>query len=333
MNNWEKTLARFRELGGIAENIELRNGIYGRGLFPIDQNRSVKLAVPDHLLANEDWLQLNANGELMLSDACDWDDKAKEFFLDYQAEYGIGGKLKQDIMHQQKELHALPHPIKKALVAYGMSESLFQEPTHQACLDVYLKSRKINRKNRLVLMPLVELVNYDAMCRKCFDRDPYLGISGKFSNEIVVDYNVIADSAIMFENYCFSTERQNAFSGSMAINLGQRVIKIERFVNLHDIAAKNMVPKVHVEGNSLYLSFLVVGDMKDKDFPYKLFEKIMSDMGMPSKMAAEVFEGIVNQNKNFFLQLLKMLDPLDSVAVKNMRTMARNQLLTMGVLV
>ena len=333
MNKWEKTLERFRELGGIAENIELRDGVYGRGLFPIDQNRSVKLSVPDQLLAHQDWLQLNASGDLILSDACDWNDQTKKFYLDYQADYGLGGRLMHDIMYQQRELNALPNQIKKALIAYGFPENFFQEPTPQACLDVFIKSYRIHRKNKLVLMPVVELVNHDSMRIKSFDHEPHLGVSGKFSHEILVDYGLNADAPLMYQTYLFSTERPYAFSGSMAINLGQRVLKIGRFLAVHDIAAKIKVPKVHVEGNTLYLSFLVIGDLYDKHFPYKIFEKIMSDMGMPSKMAIDIFEGIVNQNKNFFLQLLKMLEPLDGNVVKTMRTMARNQLLTIGVLV
>ena len=233
MNKWEKTVERFRALGGIAKNVQLGEGIYGRGLFPIDPKHPIKMEVPKHLLVPTEWLQLDEQDNLMLSKACDWDDEAKAFYLDYQRDYGIAGSLMQEIMQQQLQLFNLPETVKAMLIGYGVGDSFFQKPTRQACLGVYKNSRRILFNNQLVLMPLVELVNHDEASKKVFDMVPRLGISGKFNDEILVNYSMSGDAALMFEVYCFSAPKPYTFSGALTINLGSKVIKIARFVNLY----------------------------------------------------------------------------------------------------
>ena len=46
-------LERFTELGGTAENICIRQGELGRGVFPVDPSRRAKIATPKNLLINE----------------------------------------------------------------------------------------------------------------------------------------------------------------------------------------------------------------------------------------------------------------------------------------
>ena len=52
MNPFDEILAEFRALGGTADNICLKEGPYGRGLFPEDQARPIKLHIPDSLLVD-----------------------------------------------------------------------------------------------------------------------------------------------------------------------------------------------------------------------------------------------------------------------------------------
>ncbi len=52
---------------------------------------------------------------------------------------------------------------------------------------------------------------------------------------------------------------------------------------------------------------------------------------MPANIASNVFDGIVEQNKNFFLQLLEQLKPLEGNVVEGLRTMAKHQLIPLGV--
>ena len=328
---WEDMLIRFRALGGVADNVLLGEGDYGRGLFAKDTSLPIKMSVPKKLLVPTDWLQLDQQEDLILSDDCDWDVDTKSFYLDYQRDYGLAGSLMQELMQQQSELFNLPDSVKGMLTAYGVNKNLFEKPSKRVCLEFYKSSRRIVFKDKLVLMPMVELVNHDEYSKKTFDRVPSLGISGKFKGEVLVHYGMAGDAALMFEGYGFSTSKPYTFSGSLAINLGAKVIKISRFVTLHNTIGKTNVPKLKVEGNEIHLSCLVLGSTNDKSSPKKVFTKLMHGVGMPANIASNVFDGIVEQNKSFFLHLLEELKPLEGAVVQNMRAMARNQLLPLGV--
>ena len=44
--DYQELLERFAALGRIAENVRQRVGEHGRGIFPIDSTRSVKIMTP-----------------------------------------------------------------------------------------------------------------------------------------------------------------------------------------------------------------------------------------------------------------------------------------------
>lgn len=331
MNSWESTLVNFRELGGVADNIELREGHYGRGLFSEDPNKPVKLFVPKNLMPPSEWLQLDAQGCLILSDACDWAENIKSFYLDYLRNYGLNDSLLDEIKQYQSQIFDLPESLKVMMKGYGFPYDFFQEPTQQACLDIFKKSRRIIVDNKLVMMPLAELVNHNERSKKSFQINKGIGITGYFTDEILVHYGMIGDAAAMFETYGFSAPKAYTFSGSLAINLGHRVIKIARLVNLYKTDGKTNVPKLHIEGNEIYLSCLVLGSNNDKTSPKRVFAKLMHQVGMQAHIADSVFDGILNQNQSFFLHLLEELKPLEGSVVEDLRSMARNQLIPLGI--
>lgn len=336
MGDWQITLQRFRALGGIADNVELREGVYGRGLFAIDPKQPVKISVPQNLLLPIDWLQLDAQGGLILSDDCDWSEEAKCFYLEYQSDFGIGAGigsgLMQDMMQRQNQLIALPDSLKAMLMAYGVGDNFFHKPTVQTCLDMYKYSRRITvSDDKLVLMPILELLNHDELSKKSFHISAQVEVFGKFKDEILVHYGMAGDAALMYEVYGFSAPKPYAFSGALAIKVGNMVIKIARYVNLYNKIDKTNMPKLRLEGNEVHLSFLVLGSVNDKSSPKKIFTKLMHGVGMPAHIASDVFDGIVEQNKNFFLHLLEELKPLDGDTAEGLRRMAKNQLIPFGV--
>lgn len=326
MNDWDSLLEHFRELGGIADNIMLSIGDYGRGLFPIDPNLPVKLVVPKNLLLPVDWLQLDENHQIKLSDKCDWIDEKKKFYLDYLCKFGVSSDVKREIIEQQEAYFHLPESVKSMLKGFGMRDSQFDKPNSANWLDNYKNSRMIRFDDHLFLMSLLELVNYDGKSKLGFSKKENISISGKFSGEILVNYHIAGDATSMYETYGFSTLKPYAFSGALAINIGSKVIKIARYINLYNKIDNTNIPKISVQGNEINLSFLVVGSLNDRSSPKKIFVKLMQEVGMPIHMAGNVFDGIVNMNKQFFNNLLNELEPLEGLVANGLRTMARNQL-------
>ena len=60
VNSWQKILIEFRALGGVAENVDLRKGPYGRGIFPLDPELPSKIQVPEDLLINAKYLHIDS---------------------------------------------------------------------------------------------------------------------------------------------------------------------------------------------------------------------------------------------------------------------------------
>lgn len=331
MSNWEKTLENFRALGGVASNIVLRDGPYGRGIFPISSNKPVTIIVPSDLLVPQEWLLVDSIGNIIFSENCSWTYRAKQFYLDYLQDYGFTSIIRKNMLLEQDELFSLPDSVKSNLIGFGMDNYFFQKPDNQLCLDTYKRSRRILNKNgKHVLMPILELINHDEKSKYGFKIEPNFGISGKFRDEVLVNYGFQGDAVLMHQTYGFSTLKPYAFSGALAVNVGSRIIKIARYINLYNKIEKTNVPKISLQGNDINLSFLVIGSLNDRSSPKKIFLKLMQDIGMPAQIAEDVFDGIVNMNRQFFKNLLKELEPLDGNVIKGLRTMSHNQLLVLG---
>lgn len=332
MNNWEETLASFCALGGVADNVDLREGRYGRGLFPKDTDKPVKILVPNKLLADTEWLQFDTKGNLRLSDKCGWTDEIKSFYLNYMHVYGLNESLIQQIMRQQSEYAKLPETLKSMMTAFGFSADLFKIADRQLCLKIFIRSRRIVANNKLVMMPLVELVNHEEQSKKSFHiENNGVTVSGRFKEEILVHYGMVGDAALMYEDYGFSTPKPYTFSGALAINLGSKIIRVARFMTLFETIANTNVPKLKLEGNEIHLSCLVIGSVNDRNSPKKVFIRLMRNVGMPDHIASSVFDGIVDQNRSFFLRMLEELKPLEGSVVESLRIMAKNQLLPLGI--
>lgn len=330
MNNWENTLNQFRALGGVADNIVLSEGIYGRGLFPVDLKLPINIVVPNDLLLPIDWLQIDGDSNLILTEACDWSEEKKAFYLNYLQEFGLTYDLKQEIINQQMEFYNLPESLKSMLKGFGMKESLFHKPDAYSCLDAYKNSRRIQIDNKYVMMPLLELANHNEKSKTTFICDSKISLSGKFTSEILVNYQIAADAVLMHQTYGFSTQKPYAFSGAIVINLGSKVIKIARYINIYDKTNNTNLPKVSVQGNEINLSFLTIASLNDRSSPRKIFLKLMNSIGMPARIAEDTFNGIVENNRQFFKKLLIELEPLEGEVIGGLRIMAQNQLMAFG---
>src|SRR5690348_219316 len=63
---WNEMLDEFRALGGVAENIRLGHGAFGRGLFPIDPAKPIEISIPENLLVSSSHVDIE-NGVFRVS--------------------------------------------------------------------------------------------------------------------------------------------------------------------------------------------------------------------------------------------------------------------------
>ena len=80
--NFQDHLDQFIELGGIAENICLKEGELGRGIYPIDSSRSAKIMTPANLLINPDNIGIYGD-EIYIKSTCSLSTKERRFVEAY----------------------------------------------------------------------------------------------------------------------------------------------------------------------------------------------------------------------------------------------------------
>jgi hypothetical protein len=107
-------IVEFRALGGVADNIEQRRGSLGRGLFPIDPTKPIRIAVPKNLLINVQDIVCE-NGLLRIKKGAKVGERERIFFESYQNEFSWGGEGKSDCEEFLERVDALPESVREIL--------------------------------------------------------------------------------------------------------------------------------------------------------------------------------------------------------------------------
>jgi len=161
---WLELIEEFRALGGVAENICLGNGERGRGLFPCDPSRPVRLRVPGNLLLPIEDVEF-VNNRFCVAASSKMGVAERKWVEHYANEYtwGAGGRAETETF--LAEILVLPDHIRETLIkSFGMT---FCRSNHSpaSVQERFLDSRIITYGGRRVVMPLVELVNHDGVWR------------------------------------------------------------------------------------------------------------------------------------------------------------------------
>ena len=138
-------LERFTELGGTAENICIRQGELGRGVFPVDPSRRAKIATPKNLLINRSQICISQDEIYVKDKHSQFSVKEKDFIeLNYNRVWVGGGNICS--CEFLKYLLSIPQSIKDQLLRCGFID--------KASLDFRLDESGIF-KNFLMKGPLV----------------------------------------------------------------------------------------------------------------------------------------------------------------------------------
>lgn len=86
--NYSEILKEFRMLGGIANNIELREGIHGNGIYPEDPKKAIEIAIPPHLLISLNLLKLDRYNQVKVIEKTAIAPKIIDFYEKYQQFFG-----------------------------------------------------------------------------------------------------------------------------------------------------------------------------------------------------------------------------------------------------
>jgi hypothetical protein len=321
---WEDLLAEFRRLGGVAENIVLGRGSFGRGLFPRNPGKPFLLRLPDNLLFPIEDIKFSDN-HIRIREAAGIGAAERDFFGRYQAAFSWGGGGEAESARFIAMLDALPREVRTMLITYLQMGDFLEEDRADRTQKRFLQSRMIYWNKRSVLMPLIELANCGTEGIVYGDGpDGHLQIEGETRGEILVNYGP-HDSLDMFRSYGFPSARPRAYSLPIKTKAGSMGVRIGWNTAAKTKRADFWVPEMKIKGDEIVLSHLILGNAIAPRLPRGIFCALMKEAGV-ARGVDEAFDRILFANRQRYLELIEALEPLRGEMVGMLRATAHFQL-------
>ena len=321
---WEEILAAFRALGGVADNICLGRGQHGWGLFPIEPDQLFRLHVPENLTFPVEDIRF-AGDHIRVSQSAGIPKPEREFFEKYANALSWGGGGRQELSALAAAFDALPSDVRTLLVTeFGMAPWIEGEPALRTQAQ-FLQGYAVGFRGRKVLVPLFELANHDGRGLE-WSTERGVEFAGQGNGEIHVSYG-LHDSFSMFHRFAIASREPVAFSLPMNLQIGPIALAIERTFEVTR-RGDTIGPQLINTGESLALSFLVLGHSDRPRLPRGAFLGLMKPLGVAN--ADEEFDKILHANRMKFLKLLAALDAYRGELIVGLRNMALYQLEAMS---
>ena len=324
-NRWEAMLAEFRSLGGVADNICIKDGQFGRGLFPSDPSKPVDIYIPESLLIDVQHLHFS-HGVLTVGPESPAGPREKAFLENYEREFAWGVHR-----HSTEELMRELQGARPELRA--MMESPFDfgawlvEINPKSVAERFFGSRGISYGERAVVMPIIELANHgEGVTYKISNG---IRLSGRFEGEILARYELVADSLQMFETWGFAPPEDAAFSLRLGLENAGIVIRRDG-VKPAIVHGVPFVPDVSSSNGQLTLSYLMLGHKKYPKLAKGIFYRIMRNAGRSQPEAESLFDTIAHTNRMQFYKLLALSEEAPPRLGRLLRNLARFQLEAMS---
>jgi len=321
-NQWDRLVEEFRSLGGVLENVRLGRGAIGRGFFAKNPGAPVKIVVPENLLFPVDEVEF-VDGRLRVKKKADPPSHAERFFEQYQQDFSWGAGGRSDCETFLQSMAELPEPVREVLTKDWGLGHMFRAIDVAVVQNRFLRTRMIYRNGRAVLMPVLELVNHGVMGAP-FRFSDGVSIVGTYANEVLARYNNL-DSFGVFLIWGFPNAEPVTYSLSMKLTLSGRSLVVGREVAKNKAHGTVRLPEVKVQGDTIHLSHVMLGNKATPKLSRGIFRHVMKDLNL-LKGADEVFDRIRQINGTRFLTLLSVLEDYESATITALRRMCRYQL-------
>jgi hypothetical protein len=324
--NWDDLLTEFRELGGVADNVAIRQGSLGRGVFPIDPKKPIRLRTPPNLLIPSADTELRA-GRLVVKESARLGERERIFFDRYQQNFSWGAGAFDELWQTQLEWRELPKKAQEKLKEIGPADAdRFAEPNADLCYRQYLKTRQFSYRGTPVLMPLVEFLNHRDHAGQ-YDSSDGIGVERTSNDEVGVDYGP-DDCWGMAMTYGFCAARRWAHSlktnftfEGLDIGISRKFDRSARFNGVP-------IPMVDVDGDKVVFSYLILGHTQTPRIPRAVFLHVAKTT--PIKRPNELFDLIQHYNRMKLMEFLRVADGLSIPLATMLRSAAYQQLETLS---
>ena len=322
MSKWDEMIEEFRALGGVADNIEQRCGALGRGLFPVDLKKPVRIFVPENLLINVKEVVFES-GLLRVKEGASVRERERVFFEDFQNEFSWGNGGKIDCEEFFDRVDALPENVRDVLVNdLGLVRLGASNKSDDRTQVRFLRSRMIAYGNSNVLMPVLELANHGV--NGCsYDVKDGISIDGTFKAEVLVHYGMV-DPYGAFEIWGFASNAPVAFSLPATLRLSSRRLAILRQISNKEVRGNFRIPVLDTDETKVRISHLMLGHARFPRLSKGIFYQLMDDLGEPN--AEALFDQVRRFNIQQFLKLMEALDEHQGRLISTLRQMCRHQI-------
>jgi hypothetical protein len=328
--DWDELIGAFRELGGVAENVRLGWGAFGRGIFVTDPAQPAKLHAPENLMFLISDMEIR-DGQLVLAGNTKAGERERSFFETYERHFGWGAGGFEEGWNLQKQWSELPADVARSLTtmqAINDPEKRFLPPSVQSSLENYLHARMFTYSGESKIAPVVDLVNYSSYTNGFTIADG-VGVAGRYPDEVVVRYN-LGDAWGHAVNYGFACRTAFAYSLSLSAELpGGKKIAVRRDIPQFQLRDGVRYPKSSISAETIDLSFAMLGNATGSDLPRAVFRHLLAEI-VSQPQADGAFDGIAHFNRTQFLTLLRLLRKYDGPLVRMLEDAAIDQLETLS---
>jgi hypothetical protein len=325
--NANELLRQFRALGGVAENVCIRQGPHGYGVFAVIPNRPVRLMVPSQLLISPQSLSFTPAGNLEVKNASGLTADIAAFHAQYQRSFGWGAGGLEHVKQYRKQLCALPDALKNFLLILGCPNDLSQLPTPEQAFKEHCISRQIGVFGTSRLMPVLELTNYASNGAPYVVMPDGVSLSGTFENEVLARYRHSMDAFHFFFNYRFATPGRSTLSCEVTVDVPQfKPLRITRVDGLFDVKNGARWPQMSTRKDEIHLSFVELVNLDAPTLPRQAFMELLSEQGLAISRADQLFDGLLDHNRQVFQDFLRACKNAEGQVVESLKAVAGYQL-------
>ena len=323
--NADALLDEFRALGGVAENVRIGDGAFGRGVLVVDPAKPARVHASVNLLFPLEHMELH--GEQLRMKPGAYPERESAFFDAYQQHFGWSAGGYDYERRSQERWSTLPDEIRAYIASMGglnNDQPRFAPPALDACLVHFVYSRQFEYEDGLYLVPIVDLVNH-ASVAPSYIYEEGIGVTSALDGELRVRYNVF-DEWMLMMIYGFSDRALFAYSMGITVGLHNGIsLSIGRSAGITDVRDGIAYPKMQQSNGTIELTNLMLGNLNNPKSPRAIFRRLMDGV-LTQPEADETFDVIRQFNVMKFLELLRLLRGNRGELIDQLTVAALNQL-------
>ena len=319
--DWHAFLDDFRSFGGRAENVMQRKGAFGLGLFPIDPGKPVEVFIPDELLVPVENVELQ-DDLLVIKDESNFPDGYGDWFRRYQKNYSWGAEGRQNILAFEQGLKDLPaavHQLMKGVGIYNPDIRFPGEDAESEVMQRFIQTRCINREEKRVIMPIIDLVNHSPAAKPYDMSGDGIAVKGSYDGEVLVRYS-LSDPFRRLIGYGFNAPEPFGFSFSF------RIKHQSLFIVVQGGGGRNPLQPcgIEIKDDRVVIKQPLLAATNSPKMPRTLMIKACRNL--EGVDASELFDQIHQRNTQALVQLLRELQNLEGDTAHLLRTGCLDQL-------